>query len=190
MCADLSDLPEDWKDKSLASLIGHIVETHHVFCRQEVARLASLFKDVIDRHGKEHPELKRIQTLFFKMSRDLSMHLVKEEQTLFPYITRVEEAVAQKSQVSWPPFGTVENPIRMMVLEHDQTDKEIDEIRNLSKGYVPPANACDRFAALYDGLAAFDRDMQRHIHFEDNLLFPRAVAMEEEACSRQKAEKV
>lgn len=187
MGMDLRGLPEDWKDKSLTSIIAHIVETHHVFCRQEVARLASLFKEVIDRHGKEHPELKGIQSLFFKMSRDLSMHLVKEEQTLFPYIARVEEAFAQKSQVSWPPFGTVENPIRMMVLEHDQTDKELDEIRKLTKEYVPPAGASDRYISLFDGLAAFDRDMQCHIHFEDNLLFPRAVAMEEEACSRQKA---
>ncbi len=186
MCADSREPSENWNVRSLASLIEHIVETHHVFCRQEVVRLASLFKEVIDTHGKDHPELKRIQTLFFKMSRDLSMHLLKEEQTLFPYIARVEEAVARKVSVSWPPFGTVENPIRMMVLEHDQTDEEIKEIRNLSKDYTPPADACDRYTALYDGLAAFDRDMQRHIHFENNLLFPRAVAMEEEACTRQK----
>ena len=185
MCADSLEPPKNWNDRSLASLIEHIVETHHVFCRREVVRLAALFKEVIDKHGKDHPELKRIQALFFKMSRDLSMHLLKEEQTLFPYITRVEEAVGRNHPVSWPPFGTVENPIRMMVLEHDQTDEEIKEIRKLSKEYTPPTDACDRYAALYDGLAAFDRDMQRHIDFENDLLFPRAVAMEEDACKGQ-----
>jgi regulator of cell morphogenesis and NO signaling len=113
------------------------------------------------------------------------MHLLKEEQTLFPYITRVEEAVGRNNPVSWPPFGTVENPIRMMVLEHDQTDEEIKEIRKLSKEYTPPTDACDRYAALYDGLAAFDRDMHRHIDFENDLLFLRAVAMEEDACKGQ-----
>ena len=186
MCADSQNLSEHWNEKSLGSLAEHIVETHHVFCRQEVVRIAALFKEVIDKHGKDHPELKRLQTLFFKMSRDLSMHLLKEEQTLFPYIARVEDAVARKASVSWPPFGTVENPIRMMVLEHDQTDEEIKEIRKLSKEYTPPTDACDRYATLYDGLAAFDRDMQRHIDFENHLLFPRAVAMEEEACMRRK----
>ena len=73
----------------------------------------------------------------------------------------------------------------MMVLEHDQTDEEIKEIRKLSKEYTMPDDACDRYAALYDGLAAFDRDMQRHIDFENDLLFPRAVAMEEDACKGQ-----
>ena len=186
MCADSYEFSENWNDRSLASLIGHIVETHHVFCREEVARLHPLFKEVINKHGNAHPELKRIQDLFFKMSRDLSMHLLKEEQTLFPYIARVEDAVVRKASVSWPPFGTVENPIRMMLLEHDQTDEELKEIRKLSKEYTPPADACDHYAALYDGLAAFDRDMQRHIDVENHLLFPRAVAMEEEACMRRK----
>ena len=164
----------------------HIVQTHHVFCRQEITRLASLFKSVIDSHGKDHPELKHIQIIFSRMSRDLSMHLVKEEQTLFPYITKVEAAVVQETPVSWPPFGTVENPIRMMVLEHDKADKEIEEMRKFSKEYQLPTDANEQYVELYNALAAFDRDMQRHIHLEDNLLFPRAIAMEEEACNRQK----
>lgn len=186
MCADMRELPDDWKHRSLASLIDHIVETHHAFCRREAARLALLFREVIDKHGKIHPELKQIHDLFSRMSRDLSMHLLKEEQTLFPYIAKVEEESAKDVSMSWPPFGTVENPIRMMVLEHVKTDDEIKQIRELSNDYTPPVDACDRYADLYDRLAAFDRDMQRHVHFEDNLLFPRAVAMEEEACSRQK----
>lgn len=190
MSAETRELSEDWNGRSLASLIGHIVETHHAFCRGEAARLALLFKEVIGKHGKIHPELKQIHDLFFQMSRDLFMHLLKEEQTLFPYIAKVEEESAKDVSMSWPPFGTVENPIRMMVLEHVKTDDEIKQIRELSNGYTPPADAGDRYISLYDGLAAFDGDMQRHIHFEDNLLFPRAVAMEEEVCSRQKTAKI
>ncbi len=186
MCTESRKPPENWDDRSLASLIEHIVETHHVFCRREMTRIYSLFKETIDLHGKDHPELKQIQTLFFKMSRDLSMHLLKEEQTLFPYIARFEEAVRRNDPVSWPPFGSVENPIRMMVLEHDQADREIEEMRTLSNEYKPPPDASDRYSELYSGLAAFDHDMQRHIHFEDHLLFPRAVAMEEKACTVQR----
>ena len=177
---------ETWNDKPLTSLMEHIVEKHHTFCRQELTRLSSQFKEVIARHGKDFPELKRMEALFTAMAKELQMHLVKEEQTLFPYIARVEDAARQNAAVSWPPFGTVENPIRMMVLEHDQTDTELNEIRRLSKGYTPPPGASEPYVALYDGLRAFELDMSEHVHAEDHLLFPRAIAVEEEACTRRR----
>src|SRR6185437_7399413 len=186
MNTDSCQSSKDWSDKSLASLMEHIVDTHHVFCRREVTRVALLSKEAIDNQGKDHPELKRIHDLFFQMSRDLLMHLLKEEQTLFPYIAKVEAEVARDASVSWPPFGTVENPIRMMVLEHVKTDDELNQIRDLSNNYTPHEGACNSYSSLYKSLAAFDRDMQRHIHAEDNLLFPRAVAMEEQACAEKK----
>ena len=173
-------------DKPLRDLMEHIIATHHAFCRQEMVRLNSLFADVIARHGKDHPELKRMGALFASMAKDLQMHLVKEEQTLFPYIARVDEAARQNANVSWPPFGTVENPIRMMVLEHEQTDSELNEIRRLSNGYVPPTGAPALLVALYDGLRAFELDMSEHIHAEDHFLFPRAVTLEVKACNRRK----
>lgn len=177
---------ESWNDKPLSNLMGHIVEKHHTFCRQELARLSSLFKEVIAKHGKDYPDLKRMEAVFAAMAKELQMHLVKEEQTLFPYIARVEEAVRENAAVSWPPFGTVENPIRMMVLEHDQTDTELKEMRRLSKGYTPPPGASEPYVALYDSLRAFELDMSEHVHAEDHLLFPRAIAVEEEACTRRR----
>lgn len=187
MSTDPNTQAEVWGDKPLAALIEDIVQTHHVYCREEVPRLELLFQEVIGKHGKEHPELKRIHDLFLQMSRDLSMHLLKEEQTLFPYITKVEAEVVQGDLVSWPPFGTVENPIRIMVLEHGKATGEIEEIREISGNYVPPADGDGSYTALYAGLEAFDHDMQQHIDREDNLLFPRAAAMEQEACARQSA---
>lgn len=179
-------LSETWSNRTLASLMNHIVESHHVFCRREVVRLGLLFKEAIEKHENNRPELKRLQALFSKVSNELSMHLLKEEQTLFPYIARVEEAVMRKAPVSWPPFGTVENPIRMMVLEHDQTDDDLKAIHKLSDDYTPPSGTGESYSALYDGLREFERDMREHIHFENDLLFPRAIAMEEEACARRK----
>ncbi|MGH9586488.1 MAG: hemerythrin domain-containing protein [Acidobacteriaceae bacterium] len=176
----------DWNGQSLASLMEHIVQTHHAFCRQETTRIASLSKEAIEAQGKSHPELKRIHDLFFQMSRDLLMHLVKEEQTLFPYIAKMETEAAQHAAMSWPPFGTVENPIRMMIVEHVKTDDELNQIRKLSNNFTPPDDAGGSYVKLYDALAAFDRDMQRHIETENNVLFPRAVAIEEEVCGRQK----
>lgn len=168
--------------RTLSGLMNHIVETHHAFCRRGTAQLGSLFKEAA-KHGKDFPQLKRMEALFAAMAKDLRMHLVKEEQTLFPYIARVEQTDVEKSPVSWPAFGTVENPIRVMVEEHVQTDHELSEIRRLTGGYTPPSGAPGPVIALYEGLRAFDRDMSEHIHAEDRLLFPRAVAMEQEACS-------
>lgn len=181
------DPPRNWKDSSLRCVIEHIVTAHHSFCRQEVATIITLLKRALDVHKSSHPELTRIQILFLKMSKDLSMHLLKEEETLFPYIERVETLVARGTAISWPPFGTVENPIRMMVLEHDQTEDELREIRKLSGGFTPPGDATEHLVSLYKALASFDQDMQRHIDIENCELFPRAVAMEEQACARKRA---
>lgn len=185
MDMDLSQSPENWRSRSLTDLMEHIVRTHHAYCRREIAEIAPFFKQAIIQQGNSHPELKRIHNLFLQMTRDLLMHLLKEEQTLFPYIARVEDAVSKGVPVSWPPFGTVENPIRMMVLEHVKTDDEIEQMRKLSNDYTPPRDACEAYLALYCRLAAFDHDMLRHIDCENNILFPRAAAMEEEACNRQ-----
>lgn len=170
---------------TLIDLINQIVQVHHSFCRREMTRLSLLFKEAIAAHGREYPELKKMGALFAKMVRDLEMHLVKEEQTLFPYIARVEEKVRQSAPITWPAFGTVENPIRMMVEEHDQTGRELSEIRRLSNDYTHPPTVLEALAALYDGLRAFDLNMAEHIQAEDHLLFPRAIAMEEEACARR-----
>jgi|SRR5579864_1808584 len=172
-----------WNEESLASLADHIVATHHSFCRQEVSRLSALLKKVIEKHGDNHPELRRIGTLFAGLSNELLMHLIKEEQMLFPYIARLEEAVTHNTSFPRPPFGTVQNPVRMMVLEHDQAGEQLKEIHRLSNGYEPPPDACDSFKALYQGLRSFEEDMHQHVHLENNLLFPRAVAIEDSAYS-------
>lgn len=173
----------DWNGKSLRELMEHIVARHHAFCRQEMTRIGSLFKEAVS-HRDAQPQLRRMESLFAGMARDLAMHLIREEQTLFPYIARVEDAAARNAPVSWPPFGAVTNPIRMMILDHEQTGAELAEIRRLSNGYAVPPGAPDLLTILYDGLRAFDLNMTEHVDAEDHLLFPRAIAMEEQACSR------
>ena len=175
-----------WSRERLSSLMNHIVEKHHTFCRQEVARLEPLLAKVSQVHGERHPELQRLQSLFSRMSKELLMHLVKEEQTLFPYIARMEEAVTRRERFPRPPFGTVQNPVRMMVLEHDNAGATLHEMRKLSGNYQIPPDGCNSFKALYEGLASFESNMHQHIHLENNILFPRAVAMEDAANSEEK----
>lgn len=173
----------DWSAQPLASLMNHIVEKHHTFCRQEVARLEPLLEKVIQAHGAAHPELRRIKTLFSGLRNELLMHLNKEEFTLFPYISRMEESVTQGAPFPQPAFGTVQNPVRMMVLEHDNAGAALHEMRRLSGGYHLPPDACNSYRALYDGLKSFESDMHQHVHLENNILFPRAIAMEDATVS-------
>ncbi len=179
----LPNSPGERPERSLKSVMKHIVKTHHSFCRQEITSISLLMKNALSVHRKDHPELTKIQMLFLEMSKDLTMHMLKEEETLFPYIEQVENTIMQGGTVRWPPFGSVESPVRMMILEHVKTSNELSQIRELSSDFTSPADASEHVIALYNALAAFDQDMQRHIEVENNELFPRAVVMEGEACA-------
>jgi len=173
--------PSEWNEASLGSLMKHIVEKHHAYCRNELERLEPLLAAVTRRHGEKHPELRRIQSLFLKMGNDLKQHLLKEEQTLFPMIARMEEARDRQATPPRFPFGTIANPIRMMVLEHDTGNRELDEIRKLSSSYqVPPDGDAD-YGELLQRLKDFEQDMKQHVFLEDEQLFARAVTLEERA---------
>jgi len=168
----------DWQRESLSDLIAYINSTHHKYVREEIARLGPLFEKVCSVHGKNHPELLRIQATFAALARELTMHMMKEEMVLFPYVVRMEEAVIQKDPVLPAPFGTVQNPVSMMMHEHDSAGMALRAMRQASGGYAPPADACASYQTLYRALTEFEADLHQHIHLENNILFPRAVEME------------
>ena len=168
----------DWQREPLADLIAHIKATHHKYVREEIARLGPLFEKVCGVHGKNHPELLNIQAVFRGLAQELTTHMMKEEMVLFPYISRMEEAVIQGEPVLPPPFGTVANPVAMMEHEHKSAGNALRAMSSASNGYVAPEGACTSYQALYRALAEFEADLHQHIHLENNILFPRAVAME------------
>jgi len=168
----------DWQSEPLSELVAHIENTHHKYTREETVRLTALLGKVSLVHGKNHPELLAIQSTFGGLARELTTHLMKEEMVLFPYIVRMEEAVIQKEPVLPAPFGTVENPVAMMEHEHDSAGRALRELRRASGDFRAPADACVSYRTLYKALAAFERDLHQHIHLENNILFPRAIAME------------
>jgi regulator of cell morphogenesis and NO signaling len=163
---------------SLAELIHYIVDKHHAFTRSEMARLQALLHKVCAVHGDHHPELLEIAGLFKALSQELTMHMMKEEQVLFPFILRMEESVVENRPVLPAPFGTVENPVRMMMQEHDSAGNLLQGIRQASANFSVPRDACISYRTLYEALAAFESDLHQHIHLENNILFPRALQME------------
>jgi regulator of cell morphogenesis and NO signaling len=104
--------------------------------------------------------------------------MMKEEMVLFPYMERMEESVIQKEPILPAPFGTVRNPVSMMEHEHDSAGNALRALRASSHGYTTPPDACVSYQTLYKTLAEFEADLHQHIHLENNILFPRAIALE------------
>jgi regulator of cell morphogenesis and NO signaling len=163
---------------TLAQLVEHIVGKHHVYVKQELPRLEQLLRKVVAVHGEGHPELRGIQQAFQGMSTELTMHMMKEEHILFPYIVAMETAVSSGRPIPRPAFGSVSNPVNMMELEHESAGAALKEISSLSSNYQPPESACFSYRTLYAALKDFEADLHQHIHLENNILFPRAIAME------------
>ena len=124
------------------------------------------------------PSVSYTHLSFQGLVQELTTHMMKEERVLFPYIVRMEEAVIQKEPVLPPPFGSVQNPVSMMEREHDSAGNALRAMREVSCGYTAPGDACISYQTLYKALVDFEADLHQHIHLENNILFPRAVAME------------
>jgi regulator of cell morphogenesis and NO signaling len=143
-----------------------------------MTRLELLTKKVISAHGENHPELHKVGALFDTLCADLKPHMFKEEQILFPYILALASANAENSAAPFAPFGTVNNPIRMMMMEHDAAGEILRELRTTTSDYSTPADGCISYRTLYEALEAFEKDLHQHIHLENNILFPRAIELE------------
>jgi regulator of cell morphogenesis and NO signaling len=169
----------DWTTASLESLCAHIVSTHHAYVRAEIPRLEQFAQKVVSRHGAAHPELLPIQQLVASLGEDLLQHLEKEEVILFPYIVNLERNLASCGPRSLACFGAVRNPVRVMMAEHDAAGAALAEIRSLSHDFTPPEGACPTYRGFYQALSDFERDLHQHVHLENNILFPRAISLEE-----------
>lgn len=165
---------------TLTELIAYILDKHHVYTKDEMARLEPLAAKVVSAHGANHAELMVVRDLMQQLFADLKPHMFKEEQILFPYVLELENAQNQNRPAPFAPFGTVNNPIRMMMIEHDTAGELLREMRKVSSDYRVPADACISYQTFYEVLEAFEQDLHQHIHLENNLLFPKAAALEEQ----------
>lgn len=172
------DNANSWNDSPLHALTAHIVTKHHTFVRRETPRIESLLRKVISRHGDTHPEVVQIEELFLAMSQELNTHMAKEEQILFPYVDRMETALLAGEPLPKTCFESITSPIANMMADHEDAGALLASIRELSDGFTAPAGACPSYRGLYHSLAEFESDLHRHVHLENNILFPRAAQME------------
>jgi regulator of cell morphogenesis and NO signaling len=166
--------PATWASMGPAELADHIEATHHRYLHDELPRLAALAATVVGVHGDRHLELHEVAATYAALRDDLDPHLLKEERVLFPMIRELAASTAA------PSFGcgSLTNPIRMMLIEHDRAGDLLADLRRITGGYTPPADACASYQALYRGLDELESDTHLHVHKENNVLFPAVLALE------------
>lgn len=171
-----------WEADVLAT---YIIENHHAYVRQAIPSLIAHTQKVALVHGVRHPEMKRVADLFGVVANEMISHMHKEEHILFPYIVSLERAAKEKKSASGSPFGSVRNPIRMMEQEHESAGSLMYEIRELTRQYAVPGDACTTYRVTLKELQDFEHDLHQHVHLENNILFPKATTLEEQLTSQR-----
>jgi len=171
----IAPAPErDWSIAPIPHLVKHIIDLHHGYIRTETPRIEGLLAKVAARHGPLHPEVIELRDVFIALSQELATHLIKEEQIVFPAASQLSMGFDANSGC----FGSIGMPIARMFEEHDDAGALLASIRRLTNNFHPPEDACMSFKALYHALGEFERDLHRHIHLENNILFPKAIEAE------------
>lgn len=167
-----NDDDRNWDEAPLGELVDHIVERYHLRLREDLPRLRAMAEKVLSVHGETHPDvLPDLAATFRRLQAEMESHTQKEEMALFPHIRHMDEPGREGSA---PPL---DDPIAMMEAEHTEVAQALAHLRDLTDGFEPPKGACTTFRGLYHGLAELEADTHRHIHLENNVLFPRALEL-------------
>jgi len=159
-------------------LTEHIVTTHHSYVRSAIPVLLAHTEKVAMVHGGRHPEVVEIHHLMIQVAQEMTSHMQKEELILFPYIRAMARSRREGTDVQPPPFGSISNPIQMMESEHESAGGALARMRTLANGFQPPEDACTTYRVSFQELAQFEADLHVHVHLENNILFPGAIALE------------
>ncbi|GEN66247.1 iron-sulfur cluster repair di-iron protein [Chryseobacterium rhizosphaerae] len=184
--AELESLPAneggsiDFGSWPLDLLADYIEKTHHRYVEEKTPVLQAFLDKLCKVHGGRHPELFEINTLFNESAHDLAAHMKKEEFILFPFVRNMMKAKISGGSLQHPAFGTVENPVSMMQHEHSVEGDRFRRIAEITHEYLPPADACNTYKVAFAMLQDFENDLHKHIHLENNILFPKAIQLEKE----------
>ncbi len=168
----------DFNSWPLDLLADYVEKTHHRYVEEKSAVLSQFLDKLCKVHGGRHPELFEISELFMESAQELAAHMKKEELILFPFIRKMVTAQRSGTPLDHPNFGTVENPVNMMMHDHEQEGERFRKIAALTNDYQYPDDACNTYRVTYQMLEDFEKDLHKHIHIENNILFPKAVALE------------
>ncbi|MBK8640750.1 MAG: iron-sulfur cluster repair di-iron protein [Saprospiraceae bacterium] len=175
-----SESTTDYQSWPLDLLADYIEKKHHRYVQEKTLEIQPYLDKICKVHGERHPELLEIKEEFNASAGELAAHMKKEELILFPFIRKMTKAKLENTKVDAAHFGTVKNPIQMMMNEHTVEGNRFMKIEELSNNYTPPLDACNTYRVSFALLKEFEQDLHLHIHLENNILFPRAIEIEKE----------
>ncbi len=162
-----------FEQMSAEQLIGYILIHHHFYVRQSMPTIYGHLEKIANKHGERHPNMLIVLQLFASVMQEMTLHMQKEEVILFPRIKEVEQLATDKSGAA-TESGYITGPINVMETEHEHAGDLLYEIRRLTNNYTAPEGACTTFRVCLDELKAFEEDLHKHVHLENNILFPMA----------------
>lgn len=170
----------DYQSWPVDLMVDYIEKRHHRYVEDKTQEIKPYLDKICRVHGDHHPELLQINQLFNEAAGELAAHMKKEELILFPFIRKMAKANQENTKLYAPHFGTVENPIQMMMDEHSTEGERFRKIETLSNNYTPPVDACNTYRVTLALLKEFEADLHLHIHLENNILFPKSINLEKE----------
>jgi regulator of cell morphogenesis and NO signaling len=159
-------------------LTQYIVNNHHTYVKNAIPEITAHLEKVNNAHGKKYPYIAEIQNTFSLTAEEMISHMQKEERILFPVIKYLTKSQKFKEKPKTGGFGTIKNPIRQMELEHVSAGGSMEKIRSITNDYTLPKDACTTIQVTYKELDEFEKDLHKHVHLENNILFPRAIELE------------
>lgn len=169
----------DYNSWKLDFLTDHVIIVHHGYVEENIPIIKQYAQKVYEVHGQHYPELLKIRDLFNGIAGPFAAHCKKEELILFPFIKRMVTAERENTKLPKTFFKSVDEPIKMMEVEHEEAGEVFRKIAILSNNYTPPEGACNTYKAFFDKLQEFEQDLHQHVHLENNILFPKSLKLEE-----------
>lgn len=168
-----------YNEWDLNLLTKHIVDGHHSYVRKAIPEITAHLQKVQTAHGSKYSYIADVQNVFNQVASEMTRHMMKEERILFPLIKYLTEIQKFNEKPKTGGFGTIKNPIRQMEAEHVSAGNSMETIRNLTSNYTLPKDASTTFQVAYKELDEFEKDLHKHVHLENNILFPRSIELEE-----------
>ncbi|WP_332698483.1 iron-sulfur cluster repair di-iron protein [Halalkalibacter lacteus] len=166
----LNDSRIEWERASYSELIDYIINKHHRYINEELPLLSPYVTKVLRVHGAGQPHLAQIHRLFHELRVELEQHLIKEETVDFPLILEVEQNRTEEN------YKKLQKVVDELENEHSHAGNILKELRDVTNDFTPPEGACGTYRLVYQRLEDLESDLFQHIHLENNVLFPRAVA--------------
>jgi len=161
-----------WEQSFLAD---YILNTHHAYLKENLEQMVMYTGKIAGVHGAKHPEVIEIARIFFRIATDMAVHLREEEEVFFPAVKRIDAALKAGAEPDGGDMALIAESLEKLKDEHEEIGDAVHAIRRITRDYTIPDDVCNTFMLTYRKLKEFEEDLHKHVHLENNILFPKAI---------------